>query len=174
MQILVIGASGCGTTTLGRELASRLRCTHLDLDDYYWLRTSPPFQQKRDPAERLDLVSRDLLRAPDAVVSGSPMAWGDAIEDAFGLIVFLQVPTGVRLQRLQAREILRYGKADPAFLEWAARYEEGPSAGRSLARHLAWLDARKCPVLRIEGDTSVEARLALVLAALGKSRRNSP
>jgi len=33
--IMVFGASGSGTTTLGRELAQILGFAHLDIDDYF-------------------------------------------------------------------------------------------------------------------------------------------
>lgn len=166
MRILIVGASGSGTTTLGAALAKRLGFAHLDADNYYWLPTSPPFQRKRDAAERLAMLASALQSAPDAVVSGSPMGWGAEVEDGFDLIVFLYVPTELRIQRLHSREIQRYGRADAAFLQWAAEYDEGPSTGRSLARHGAWLGARTAPVLRIEGDTSVDERVESVVAAL--------
>jgi len=166
MRILVTGASGSGTTTLGSTLAGQLGCKHFDLDDYFWLPTTPPFQRKRDPAERLQMLSRDLLEAPRAMVSGSPMGWGVGVEDAFDLVVFLHVPTTLRLERLQRREVQRYGKADTALLLWASQYDEGPPEGRSLSKHLAWLARRSCPVLRMEGDSSIDAQVELVLKTL--------
>ncbi len=167
MHILVLGASGSGTTTLGSALARRLGCEHLDTDDFFWLPTSPPYQHQRDPAQRLDLLLRCLQDAPGAVVSGSLVGWGDAVEDHFDLIVFLHVPTEVRLERLRQRETQRFGAPDPAFLQWACEYDHGPPVGRSLAIHRAWLAARQCPVLRIEGDTTVEERVRRVMAAIG-------
>jgi adenylate kinase family enzyme len=174
MQILIVGASGSGTTTLGAALALRLGWRHCDGDDYYWLPTLPPYQAKRDAPQRAELLLRDLAEARDAVVSGSVMGWGAAIEDGFDLVVFLYVARELRLQRLRAREIRRHGQADPAFLDWAAQYDEGPPMGRSLAKHEAWLAARQCPVLRIEGDTSVEQRCALVVGSLARTHPTGP
>ncbi len=68
----------------------------------------------------------------------------------------------MRLARLRERELRLYGKADPEFLEWAAQYDVGPPEGRSLARQRAWLAARKCPVLCLEGDLSTQQRLARI------------
>ena len=110
---------------------------------------------------------RALAGASDAVVSGSLMGWGSALEAAFDLIVFLYVPTEIRLERLRRREIARFGKCDPAFLQWASEYDSGPSEGRSLAKHLTWLGERTTPVVRIDGDTSIEERVRITLAALG-------
>lgn len=165
MRIHVTGASGSGTTTLGRALADALGCTHLDTDDYYWLPTTPPYQEKRGPAQRVAMLAVDL-RPSDVVLSGSIGSWGAAVEDVFDLVVFLYLPVELRLARLQQREVARYGAADPVFLEWAAQYDEGPPEGRSLAKHNAWLAQRTCRVLRLEGDLTVEERVALVLAAV--------
>lgn len=166
MPILVVGASGSGTTTLGVALAAQLGCGHFDTDDFYWLPTSPPFQRKRDAGERHDLLLRALVSTPNAVVSGSLMGWGSALENAFDLIVFLYVPTDIRLERLRRREIGRYGKCDPAFLQWASEYDSGRAEGRSLAKHVAWLAERRSAVVRIEGDTSAEERICIATAAL--------
>ena len=170
MKTLVIGASGSGTTTLGQALGARLGCRNLDLDDYFWMATTPPYLQKRDSKARLEMLLHDLHAADDVVASGSLVGWGADAEDAFELIVFLTVPTALRLARLQQREVERFGTSNPAFLTWASQYDEGPPEGRSLAKHESWLAERKCLVLRIAGDTSVGERVERVervLAAVG-------
>src|ERR1017187_7546418 len=76
MLILITGASGSGTSTLGAALAKELGIAHLDADDYYWMPTTPPFTTKRDRAERLALALRDVRAKQSAVVAGSVMEWG--------------------------------------------------------------------------------------------------
>ena len=76
-RLHLLGASGSGTTTLGRALARRLGCPHLDTDDYFWLPTNPPFQQQRSRAERQALLQADLLPHDAWVLSGSLCGWGD-------------------------------------------------------------------------------------------------
>ena len=76
--------------------------------------------------------------------------------------MFLYVDTVLRLERLRVRELQRFGKVNPAFLTWAAQYDEGPPEGRSLARQKAWLAVRNCPVLVLEGDLSTQERLARI------------
>ena len=165
MRIHITGASGSGTTTLGQELSTERTALHLDADNYYWLPTRPPFTEKRDASERYENLQADLLSKIDVVLSGSIMGWGRELEDAFDLIVFLYVSAEIRVDRLRERELQRYGAADPAFLKWAQEYDEGPSEGRSLKKHEAWLSNRSCSVLRLVGDLSIKERLRHIHAA---------
>jgi adenylate kinase family enzyme len=166
MKVHITGASGSGTTTLGQALAQALSSRHLDADHYYWLPTTPPYQQKRVQADRLALLHADMQSAPGVVVSGSVVGWGQEIEDAFDLIVFLYLPATLRIERLRQREIASYGVVNPEFLAWAAQYDEGPAEGRSLAKHKTWLAQRTCPVLHLERDISVQQRLTQVIDAI--------
>lgn len=108
-RIHVVGASGAGTTTLGRALAVRLACAHLDTDAYFWLPTDPPFREIRDCAERQALLGADLRRHDAWVLSGSLCGWGDVFIPLFDLVVFLSLAPHVRMARLMARERERYG-----------------------------------------------------------------
>ncbi len=165
-RILITGASGSGTTTLGRAVASRLELPFFDADDYYWEPTEPPYRVKRDAnVRRWKLVAELNDATRGAVVSGSVVNWGAEIENWFALIVFLTVPTHIRVERLRSREMGRFGRIDDEFIEWAAQYEEGRMAGRSRARHEQWLAERTCEILRIEGEVSIDQGVARVLTA---------
>jgi uridine kinase len=169
MRILILGASGSGTTTLGKAIASKLGCPCFDTDDYFWLPTDPPFRTRRDSAIRLGTILGELSQHDTAVVSGDIMNWGDELEDSFDLIVFVYLDTSIRVERLRVREEQELGYADPEFLEWASEYDTGPSEGRSLAKHRKWLSERRCAILTIEGDLTVEERCGLIVEALPKS-----
>lgn len=164
MLIHITGAAGSGTSTLGAALARQLSASFLETDDFFWLPTVPPYTARRDPIERQTQLLAAIAAARHAVVSGSLMGWGDEVENAFDLIVFLQVPTSVRIARLKLRETQRFGRADPAFLAWAARYDDGPDEGRSLAKHRTWLSERRCAVLTLEGERSVTACMDTILS----------
>jgi adenylate kinase family enzyme len=168
MRVLITGASGSGTTTLGQVLAKHLGWAFFDADDYYWEPSDPPFKKKRAPAMRVSMLIADLDAALNgAVVSGSIMNWGLELEDSFSLIVFLTVPAPIRAERLRARELERFGRIDPEFLDWAAQYDEGYMAGRSLSKHERWLlERQQGKVLRIDGDLAVEERKRQVLQDL--------
>src|ERR687885_699291 len=55
-RIHITGASGAGVTSLGSVLAERLKAFHFDIDDFYWLPTSPPHRLKREVPERLAML----------------------------------------------------------------------------------------------------------------------
>jgi adenylate kinase family enzyme len=99
-RIHILGASGSGTTTLGRALAERLQCPHFDTDDYFWVPTDPPYTQQRERTERAQLLMDDVTTHNSWVVSGSLCGWGDVAIPLFELVVFLWVPQDVRMARL--------------------------------------------------------------------------
>jgi len=172
-HIHIFGASGSGTTTLGRALATALGCPHLDTDDFYWLPTDPPFEEKRDVAERCRLLGAALAPSPAWVLSGWLGNWGNAFVPQFDLAVFLTAPTDVRIARLRAREAAHFGAAaiapngemyskHEAFIAWAAAYEAGDCEGRTRASQESWLARLPCPVLRLSGEAPTEALVAIV------------
>ncbi len=166
MRILITGAAGSGTTTLGRALATQLDASFFDADDFFWYPSQPPYKAERDPSERLTLIVSELRSAAAAVVAGSVVNWGGELENSFSLVVYLWVEADVRVERLVRRESERFGEPLDGFIEWAAQYDEGRLPGRSRAVHERWLSERTCPVLRIEGNVSVTEAVARVVAAL--------
>src|SRR5215470_12919654 len=183
-RIHIVGASGSGTTTLGAAIAARHGHCHLDTDDFFWLPTEPPYREQRPAPERLALLRRALGESPSWALSGSLCGWGDPLIPEFELVVFLAVRGPVRLARLVAREVERYGReviapggarhdAFAAFIDWAARYDAGGLEGRSRTVHEAWLAALPCPVIRLEDELSVAERLARLEAAVRARRCRS-
>lgn len=159
-HIHVIGASGSGTTTLGRAVADKLGVLHFDSDDFFWLPTDPPFTTPRDPQERVALLLPKLLPEQGWVFSGSALKWGQPIEPLYDLIVFLRIDPALRMERIRRREANRYGErikpgGDMAvksreFMEWAASYDSAGPERRSLASHEQWLATQTCPILRLD------------------------
>lgn len=176
-RIHIMGASGTGAMTLGRALADALAIPHHDTDDYYWLPTAPPFQDKRPAADRERLMREMFLDLPGWVLSGSLDQWGHKIMPHFDLVVFLSVPMEIRLARLRERERRHFGEEAVApggwrhpeteeFVEWASHYDDGTREGRRRARHEAWLATLPCPVLRLDGTVPVDESVAQICAAL--------
>jgi adenylate kinase family enzyme len=87
--IHIVGASGAGTTTLGRALSKHLRCPHFDTDVYFWEPTDPPFTAKRETTLRQQLLMDDLTIHNAWVLSDSLCGGGDVAIPLFELVVFL-------------------------------------------------------------------------------------
>lgn len=171
-HIHIFGASGSGTTTISQKVCGRTGYSHFDSDSYFWLPTPDPFTVTRGRGDYAALMDRDLNSSPHWVLSGSVTGWYDELVSVFDLIVFVYVPTDIRVERLRRREAERYGdailpgnsrhQASAEFIEWASAYDSGTRSGRSLSKHEAWLKTAACPVLRIvnlELDKSVESVL---------------
>lgn len=171
-----MGASCAGSTTLGKALAQHLNYTYFDTDDYFWLPSAVPYTLKRETANRIAMLKADLSVSPNAIVGGSLVSWGDEWLTKFDLVVFLYIPHGIRMQRLHNREVERYGEqiySDPfradqykKFTDWASGYDDNTTNGRNLSVHQLWLSKVTCPLLKIEGDTSVARRIDMIMNKL--------
>lgn len=172
MRIYITGASCAGVTTLGQSLANQLAIPHVDVDDFYWMPTNPPFTTKRPASERVPLIQQ-AFGGDEWVLTGSCMGWGDALIATVDLIVFVVTPTPVRLERLAARERQRFGERIApggdmheihiAFREWASQYDDPSFSGRNRAWHEAWLSGQTASVLRVDGMNRAEKMVADVI-----------
>ncbi len=174
-RIHIFGASGVGTTTLGRALASTLETQHFDTDDFYWHPTDPPFRSKRPVAERRWLMEQVFLPRRDWVLSGSMDSWSEGIDHRFTFAIYLTLDTRTRLKRLRAREGWRLQNPAErpkmeAFLEWAAAYDDGLLPGRNRARHLAWADTLDCPVMTLDSGRPVSLLVHDIVETLDQAR----
>jgi adenylate kinase family enzyme len=173
-RIHIFGASGSGTTTLGKALADTTNLPHYDTDNYFWIKTDPPFQSIRERAERQNLLHQVLNQNDSWILSGSLCGWGDFAIPIFDLVVFLWLPSDLRMQRLRKREILRYGpdiekpnhprhKGYKEFLEWAAAYDTGGLDMRSKSSHEKWITTLPYQVIRIKGNKTIQENMKTVL-----------
>ncbi len=165
-RINIVGAAGAGTTAVGVELSKHLGSIHLDADDFLWLPTEPPYQEMRGYKEKNEMAYRAMVLADSFVISGSLSSWQERITKLLNGVVYLDVPTDVRLARLTEREKFRFGKIDQDFYNWAAQYDEGKLPGRSRRKHEEWLDSMSCKILRLDGVLSVQKSVELILREL--------
>ena len=124
------------------------------------------------------MLKNDLEQQQNGIVSGSVISWGDEWKTMFDLVIFLYIPHEIRMQRLHAREVERYGEAiftDPVridlyqrFMDWAKGYDDNSTNGRNLQVHQNWLSQLRCKVLDIKGDTTIAERINLILEILSE------
>ena len=175
VRVHVFGASGSGTSTLGAALAGHLCVPHLDVDDFYWKKTEPPYRVKVPPPERVRAIRAAICDDDEWVLSGSIVSWGGPLLPTLTQAVFLELDAPLRMARLRARERERYGAriepggdmqaAHDAFMEWAARYDTASGGQRCRPVHLSWMARLDCPVTTLDAARPVEALLQQLVAA---------
>jgi adenylate kinase family enzyme len=171
--IHIVGASGAGTTTLGQALEKEYGYIWLDTDGYFWEQTDPPFVRSLPHEERVKRMNAAITDNPKCVISGSLCGWGDVFIPLFNLVVFVDTPTDVRIERLQKREYERFGdrirkggdmyENHIEFIEWAKTYDTAGTDQRSRAMHEEWFKRLSCPLLRMDGTKTIEELLKDVM-----------
>jgi adenylate kinase family enzyme len=171
--IHILGASGGGTTTLGRALAERFGYTLLDTDDFFWLPTDPKYTTPRPVDERRRLLEEAVNAAPRCVISGSMTSWGDIFRSRFDFVIVVETPTPVRIERLLQREFAHFGeriqpggdmyKNHQEFIAWASRYDTAGLEQRSRAMHEAWLQEVTCPIITVNGTIPIDEMIEMIV-----------
>lgn len=181
MKLHIFGASGSGVTTLGQLLAEKLGLTYFDSDDYFWIKTEPPFTNRRNPNERNQLITKGISETENWILGGSVIDWGENLFPSFDLIIFLYLPNEIRIERLKKRELEKYGdiiyidekraKKFNDFIAWATDYDNSTGlANRTLNAHETWLKQTKSPILKIIGNQTVDENLKIILDKLNKQK----
>ena len=177
-RLHILGAPGSGVTTLGKALAERLGCPHFDTDNYHWFTDDVlPYRRRRNPDHRRQLLSRDLDATDHWVLSGSLCGWGDVFIPRFDAVVYLWLPADVRIARIRARELQRYGAERLApggdlhqvyekFVSWAAAYDDMSDNTRSRTKELEWLALLPCARIKIVEELTLPDLAQQVLETL--------
>ncbi|MBR6521145.1 MAG: shikimate kinase [Oscillospiraceae bacterium] len=171
--IHIFGASGAGTSTLGRKICAELGYRFMDTDDYFWLPTDPAYTVKRPRDERIALMNRDIDEADNVVISGSLIGWGDVLIPRFTLAIRVETDTDIRAERLHIREKEKFGaRIEPGgdmyeqhleFLDWARAYDTGGLDMRSKAHHDEWQKRLKCPLICLDGAEDLHSNFLEVI-----------
>jgi len=177
--IHIFGASGSGTTTLGKKICEELGYTMMDSDDYFWLPTDPKFTRKRPAEKRIELMKRDIEQSENVVISGSLTDWGDPLIPFFTLAVRIEMDPQQRIERLIQREKDRFGlRIAPggdmyaqhlAFVEWARSYDTGGVDRRSKAKHDQWQKLLACQILHLDGADTLENNFMKVKQSIDRA-----
>ncbi|MCL2240516.1 MAG: shikimate kinase, partial [Defluviitaleaceae bacterium] len=102
MGIVIFGASGAGSTTLGKNVAQRLDCQYLDIDDYLWCwGTKIPYTTTRSPEDRTNDLMDDIKKHPKFVLSGTIFSNQELFNPLFDLAVFITTPAEVCAERVR-------------------------------------------------------------------------
>ena len=177
--IIVFGAPGAGTSTVGLALAKELGYNHIETDDISGeMIDEPPFRISYTLDERISRLNTAIEKCNNFVVSGSMWDWGDSFIPLFDLAVFITTPIDLRIERLEQREKERHGERicdggdmydrHKWFVAWAKTYDTD-NPDRSLKLHENWIDTLTCPVLRVNGTLLVTDIVVQILKQFTES-----
>ena len=178
MKIHLLGPSCSGTTTLGKLISAELNIPWFDSDDIFWIKTNPPFTQKREINERIKILKDVFSKNESLVLSGSALKWADCIRDSLDLVIYKYVNQEIRIKRLMERERQRYGdrinfgndmyEIHKEFVEWNKKYETGGMEMRSRESELEWIKDLTCEIIRLEENIPPEEELKMVMDVIKK------
>lgn len=95
--------------------------------------TNPPYKEKRNVSERLELMKNNIAKSGKVIISGSRIEiGGDMFED------------------------------HQKFLTWAAAYDCGDIHMRSKAKHDEWQKILKCKQIILDGSANVEDNFEVI------------
>lgn len=170
--INIFGSSGSGSTTLAKSICQTFNYKFIDVDDFLWKKTDPPFTQRYTNEEASQLISNALSDRKPAVISGSLVGIADSLKQKVSLFIYINLDKEIRIKRIQEREQNRFGsrilpggdlyEQHISFLQWVSDYENNPETQRSRRQHLLWLEDVKAPILKVTDELSIEELLALV------------
>lgn len=176
--IHIFGASGSGTTTLGKKICEELGYYLMDTDKYFWMHTEPKFILKRPRDERIELMTKDIHKFENVVISGSLTDWGDVLIPYFTLAIRIEIEPEIRISRLIQREKDRFGTRIESggdmhqqhleFIEWAKSYDTGGLNIRSKAKHDEWQKLLKCELIHLDSADTVESNFEKIKKILNK------
>ena len=164
--VYITGASGSGTTSLGKMIAKKHDVNLIESDDLTMYDTDPPFKYPRPMDVRIKLLKKRLSREKLNIIVGSINDWGIEIINDASLFVFLYEKWSIRKERLVCRERKRFGNElynnleilhnFNRLLEWTKQYDDFDEP-RSLKKHMElYNDFKGAKFSFMKGETTQE------------------
>ena len=170
--IHIYGASGAGTSTIGKYISDKLGYFFMDTDDYFWEPADTPYTVKRSIPDRITSMRNDIAKHDKAVISGSLVDWGDELIPLFTLAVRVETDAAIRIARLKKRGRESFGNRidiggdmfenHKEFIAWAASYDNGGLDMRSRAKHDDWQKQLQCRLVLLDGSLPVEKNFEVI------------
>lgn len=173
-RILIIGASGTGTTTLGKRISNQLKISFIDLDELFWLDSDIPFTKFRNTEQLREIVNDKIYSRREWVISGDPSLWNVDIENKINYLIFLKAPTNIRISRLEKRYDNQYGIASRVqgnlifenhqeFIKWTLKYDIGGITGRTKEKQESWISNLNGIIYETNSDKELDLLVEEVL-----------
>lgn len=165
--IVVCGLNGCGKSTLGKALARQMGLHFIDVEDLYFTRESvdAPYKNPRSRTEVEDLLLREVAGHEGFVFATVKGDYGEEVQKCYQYIVVIEVPQKIRMQRVRNRSLQKFGSR---MLEGGDLCEAEEQffklvESRTEAYYEDWLQALKCPIIRVDGTKTIEENVYFII-----------
>ena len=166
--ICICGLNGSGKTTLAKALAHDLNFKHMDIEDYYFTDVNNPYSSSRTRDEVEKLLLADITHNPCFVFSAVNGNTTNELSKYYSIIVYLDVPSEIRMKRIRQRAIDKFGKR---VLLGGDMYQQEESFFAFAEKRTPegienWLKSVSCKVLRLDGTKPIQENIELIKASL--------
>lgn len=168
--ILMCGLNGAGKSTLGRALAEKLGFYFIDNEDLYFPKTDPSYlyAAPRMRGEVEKLLLHEIKEHESFVFASVKGDYGADIVSFFRCAVLMEVPREIRLQRVRNRSFRKFGDRmlpDGDLYEREERFFDFvASRAENTVEECA--GTLRCPIIRVDGTSSVEENIAYILTRI--------
>lgn len=165
--IIVCGLNGCGKSTLVKELAKELQFHFIDNEDLYFSRTDPDYiyasPRTREEVEKL--LWSEIRAHENFVFTSVKGDYGETIYPFFQYAVLIDVPKAIRIQRVKNRSFQKFGERMLLGGDLHEQEEKFFDFVKSRPENTVeeWVQALKCPVLRIDGTKPIEENVDFIM-----------
>lgn len=162
-RVTVIGGGGAGKSTFARELGEKINVPVYHLDSLFW---NPGWIET--PKEQWDVRLKELVNEDKWITDGN---FGRTLEcrlQRSETVIFLDMPTNLRLYRIVKRRIMYHGKSRPdmregcnekldwEFVKWVWNYNKN---GRNNVMELLEKYKNSVEVIVLKNSKDVKAYL---------------
>ena len=173
MGILICGLNGAGKSSIGRMLAGRISYQFIDNEDLFFPKkdSSYEFSGSRSKEEVIRLLENMIEKNDQFIFAAVKGDYGEKLLSKLDLIVLIEVPRAVRLQRVYDRSFQKFGER---ILEGGDLYEREKSwfslaENRSEDYTEKWLSNVLCPVIRIDGTKALDENVEYLAKVIQQS-----
>ncbi len=166
--ICVCGLNGSGKTTLAGALAKELNFKHMDVEQYYFTSTNNPYSSSKTREEVEWMLLEDIKQNPCFVFSTVNGNMTEEINTYYNLVIYLDVPVEIRMNRIRQRAINKFGdrvlpggdmhEQEEKFFAYAEK--------RSPQKIENWLKTIPCPSIRLDGTKPIQENVRVIKSLL--------
>ena len=166
--ICICGLNGSGKTTLAKALAKELQFKHMDIETYYFSSADTPYSSPKTRKEVETLLLEDIKQNPCFVFSAVNGNMTEEINSRYSIVVYLDAPLGIRMERIRRRSIDKFGNR---VLFGGDMYEQEEkffayAEKRTPDKIENWLKTIPQKVIRLDGTKSIQENVELIKATL--------